>query len=540
MSSTRALMAIESMANLTTGFNFHLRVAGSAAIGPQCPPNCDANSSLQVLSPNSTSMNIASQDGDARMMVASQGGSGAVMHLRRAGESVFTLQHVGTHIELVHHTAAFADSVVSPPYPEVDVPDDASALLEVSNTGVRLTGTVSSMNLDASASSTLGDGIEDPTLLIGHLSNLNVVVKPTWQVSNNTYNLTMTDPPLIPCADQDVTQYNLGDCQATLAYVSLAGRGCFSNLVSYGIPQLLSELCPVTCNTCPDASASSHTIQFLPTVNNNPIANSENAKKILTSTSASSLLTQVDTLTSGSIVEGFGSIRTTEDIITTSGGRITAAGTLTVSGSVDIRGDSYLGGQIIEFYSFSSVAPLGVFTQSVGIDSSQAKLVSLSGGDKTTSLRGTFDPAILESVEPTCPSYLNADGTVCVRGQRDIVIPDVLPDDTNKELMVIHYDYGIVNEVNIVYMSGTSGEIESHPDQLIRAGRSSYISVYNTLVKTTSIVLAQVSNTGVGGIVAVQAVTMMTVDGGFTITVRNIDPDNDMTTTYKVSYVLFL
>ena len=350
----------------------------------------------------------------------------------------------------------------------------------------------------------------------------------------------MTDPPLIPCADQDVTQYNLGDCQATLAYVSLAGRGCFSNLVSYGIPQLLSELCPVTCNTCPDASASSHTIQFLPTVNNNPIANSENAKKILTSTSASSLLTQVDTLTSGSIVEGFGSIRTTEDIITTSGGRITAAGTLTVSGSVDIRGDSYLGGQIIEFYSFSSVAPLGVFTQSVGIDSSQAKLVSLSGGDKTTSLRGTFDPAILESVEPTCPSYLNADGTVCVRGQRDIVIPDVLPDDTNKELMVIHYDYGIVNEVNIVYMSGTSGEIESHPDQLIRAGRSSYISVYNTLVKTTSIVLAQVSNTGVGGIVAVQAVTMMTVDGGFTITVRNIDPDNDMTTTYKVSYVLFL
>ena len=26
----------------------------------------------------------------------------------------------------------------------------------------------------------------------------------------------------------------------------------------------------------------------------------------------------------------------------------------------------------------------------------------------------------------------------------------------------------------------------------------------------------------------------------FTITVRNIDPDNDMTTTFKVSYVLFL
>ena len=68
----------------------------------------------------------------------------------------------------------------------------------------------------------------------------------------------------------------------------------------------------------------------------------------------------------------------------------------------------------------------------------------------------------------------------------------------------------------------------------------SFISVYNSLVKTTSIVLAQVSNTGVGGTVVVQAVTVMTVDGGFTITVRNIDPDNDMTTTFKVSYVLFL
>jgi len=261
---------------------------------------------------------------------------------------------------------------------------------------------------------------------------------------------------------------------------------------------------------------------------------------VLTSVSASSILTQVGALVGGSIVEGFGSITTNQDISTTSGGQILAAGTLSASGPVEIRGNSYLGGVIIEYYSFSSIAPLGVFTENLGIVSTQAKLVSLSGGDKTTSLRGVFDPTILESVEPTCPSYLNADGTVCVRGQRDIVIPDMQPDDENKEVMVIHYDYGVVNEVNQVYMSGTSGEIESHPDQLIRAGRASFISVYNTLVKTTSIVLAQVSNTGVGGVVVVHAVTMMTVDGGFTITVRNIDLENDMTTTYKVSYVLFL
>jgi hypothetical protein len=541
MSSTRALMAIESSANSSIGSAFHMRVAGNVAVGAQCPPNCNASSMLQVLGPNSTAMNIAAGTaGDSSLTVASQEGSRSVIHLRQAGGSVFTLQHVGTHIELAHHAAAFQDSVVSPPYPAVEVPDDASALLEVSNAGVKLTGTVSSRNLDVSASSTLGADIEDPTLITGSLTNLDLVVKPTWQVSNYTYNLTMTDPPRIPCIDQDVTQYNMGDCQGTLAYISQSGQDCFSNLNSYGISQLLSDLCPLTCDTCPDASDSSRTIRFLPSVNNNPIANAENAAKVLTSVSASSILTQVGALVGGSIVEGFGSITTNQDISTTSGGQILAAGTLSASGPVEIRGNSYLGGVIIEYYSFSSIAPLGVFTENLGIVSTQAKLVSLSGGDKTTSLRGVFDPTILESVEPTCPSYLNADGTVCVRGQRDIVIPDMQPDDENKEVMVIHYDYGVVNEVNQVYMSGTSGEIESHPDQLIRAGRASFISVYNTLVKTTSIVLAQVSNTGVGGVVVVHAVTMMTVDGGFTITVRNIDLENDMTTTYKVSYVLFL
>ena len=540
-SSTRELMYIESSSNLSTGSAFHLHVAGNAAIGAQCPPNCNASSLLQVLGPNSTSMNIVAGIGDSTLTVASSQGASSVIHLRQAGGSVFSLQHVGTHIELGHHTTAFPAGVTSPPYPAVDVPASASALMEVSNVGVKLTGAVSSRNLEVSASSTLGADADDPTLITGSLTNLDLLVKPTWQLNNHTYNLTMTDPPLMPCIDEDVTQYNMGDCAATLAYISQAGLTCSSNLNGYGIAQLLSVLCPFTCNTCPSAAASSRTMQFLPSVNNNPIASgSGNAAKVLTSVSASSILTQVGTLVGGTIVEGFGSITTDQDITTTSGGQILAAGALSASGTVEIRGDSFLGGVIIQFFSFSSIAPLGVFTEDLGIVSDQAKLVSLSGGDKTTSLRGVFDPAILESVEPTCPSYLNADGTVCIRGQRDIVVPDMQPDLTNKEVMVIHYDYGVVNIVNQVYMTGTSGEIESHPDQLVLAGRASYISVYNTLVKTTSIVLAQVSNTGVGGVVVVHAVTMMTVDGGFTITVRNIDPINDMTTTYKVSYILFL
>ena len=117
--------------------------------------------------------------------------------------------------------------------------------------------------------------------------------------------------------------------------------------------------------------------------------------------------------------------------------------------------------------------------------------------------------------------------------------------DTNvsvsTELMVVHYIFGATNEVNQVYMEGsTSGEIQSHPDNRIVADGVSYLSVYNTLVTTSSIVLAQVANPGVGGIVAVQAVTLMTVDGGFTVTVRNLDRVNDMQTTYTVSYIVFL
>ena len=539
-SAARDLMSIESSANSSTGSAFHLRVLGNAAIGAQCPPNCNTSSMLQVLSPNSTSMNVVAGASDAALTVASQEGASSVIHLRQAHGSVFTLQHVGTHIELAHHVAPFPASVQAPPYPAVEIPDDASALLEVSNVGVKLTGTVSSRNLQVSGSSSIGADVSDPAIVAGSLTNLNLLVKPAWEANNYTYNLTMTDPERVPCVDEDVTQYTaIGDCQATLTYIGQSGQDCFSNIESFGIPRPLAELCPLTCDTCPDASESSRTIDFLPSVNNNPLANLDHAAKVLTSVSDLSILTEVGTLVGGTIAEGFGSIATDQDITTTAGGQIIAGGTLSANGPVEVRGASYLGGVIIEYFSFSSIAPVGVFTENLGLVSSEAKLVSLSGGDKTTSLRGVFDPGILESVEPTCQAFLNADGTVCVRGQREIVVPDMRPDD-HKELMVIHYDYGAVNEVNQVYMTGTSGEIESHPDQLISAGRASFISVYNSLVKTTSIVLAQVSNTGVGGTVVVQAVTVMTVDGGFTITVRNIDPDNDMTTTFKVSYVLFL
>jgi hypothetical protein len=64
--------------------------------------------------------------------------------------------------------------------------------------------------------------------------------------------------------------------------------------------------------------------------------------------------------------------------------------------------------------------------------------------------------------------------------------------------------------------------------------------VYNSLVTTSSIVLAQISNPGVGGVLVLHAVTTMTVNGGFTVAVRNVDPVNSMLTTYKVSYVIFL
>ena len=518
-SNTRDLVRIEALAE-SASQTVSLNVFGGATIGAQCPPKCNTSSSVQVLSSNATTLAVTAAAGDATVAATSIGGANSVLDLRQTTGSAFTFQRVQSDLQLASYATTESSDVV------------VHALMDISSEGVVLTGQVASENLDISGSVALGSSTGDSTSLAGSLTKLDLVFKPRADISNSTYNITIVDPQEAVCADQDVTGYGMGDCASTLAYISLSGKTCLSNLNSIGIPGTLSDFCQLTCDTCPDQSMSSRTIMFLPSVNNNPAANMQHATKVLTSVSTESMLTKVGLLGQGSIAQGFGSISTDQPIKTTAAGQIRAAGTATASGSFQVKGSSYLGGEIIEFFSFSSIAAYGTFADDLVLSTAAAKIVSLSGSDKSTALHGIFDDAIIESVEPTCPFYLNPDGSVCVLGQRDIVIPDTRP-DIAKELMIIHYDYGAVNDVNQVYMSGTSGEIESHPDQLVQATHASYISVYNNLVKTSSIVLAQVSNPGYGGVLVLHAVTMMTVDGGFTITVRNIHSENDMLTTFK-------
>jgi hypothetical protein len=64
---------------------------------------------------------------------------------------------------------------------------------------------------------------------------------------------------------------------------------------------------------------------------------------VLTTTSDTSSLTVVGELVSGSIVPGFGSIVTTNNIETQGGGTMTAGGAFTAVGNFDAKGNVNLG-----------------------------------------------------------------------------------------------------------------------------------------------------------------------------------------------------
>jgi hypothetical protein len=515
--------------------SFSLTVPGSAQIAPVCPPICNTTSSLNVLASNSSTLKIAGGlGGSAHLLLA---GSSSVLRLRQVRGFSFMFEHRGLTMSLTHrHDAANVAGIAS----ALLRPDrTAQTMLEVSHSTVTLTGEATSDILNISDSSVLGSVTGDPISFRGSLALTSIVAIPRPQIANATYNISVTDPVSQVCVDQNMTRFGMGNCTAILDYIGRSGKTCLSTLNNIGIQGSLAQFCPVTCVSCPDKSTSSQTILFLPRASSSSDDSVFMSSEVLTSVGTKSDLTDVGSVASGSIVQGFGSISTNASIATIGQGQITAAGVFTVAGPLIAQDSVYLGGQVIQFLSFSSVAALGSFSEDVELSASRSKLVLISGADKRTTLRGIFDAAITESTEPTCPLYLNADGSICVLGQRDIVIPDTFP-SIRKSLLVISHNYGSVNDVNQVYVAGTSGEIESHPGQLVQAGHASYLSVYNSLVTTSSIVLAQISNPGVGGVLVLHAVTTMTVNGGFTVAVRNVDPVNSMLTTYKVSYVIFL
>ena len=161
----------------------------------------------------------------------------------------------------------------------------------------------------------LGNDRGDGTLILGSIQQDYVMVKPYALTSNNTYNLTLVDPPEYVCVDSDITPYGLGDCGYVHTFITGIGFDC-ADAIS-GLPDTLRELCRVTCGTCPARSSNNRRIRLLPSLNNNPLADPLEPVKILTSVSNNSILTRMATLVEGSINTGFGSIVIDAQITTT-------------------------------------------------------------------------------------------------------------------------------------------------------------------------------------------------------------------------------
>ena len=61
-----------------------------------------------------------------------------------------------------------------------------------------------------------------------------------------------------------------------------------------------------------------------------------------------------------------------------------SAGIMTVQGQTEVRGSSYLGGVIIDYYSFSSVALFGTFAEQVPMRAATSRVVLLKdSGDNS-------------------------------------------------------------------------------------------------------------------------------------------------------------
>ena len=84
-------------------------------------------------------------------------------------------------------------------------------------------------------------------------------------------------------------------------------------------------------------AAGDLTLTFPRTSSDITIAFPNEAGTVLTSASSFSSLQEVGALSKGSIVQGFGSITTANDISTTGSGKITASGALVARSSVQVN-----------------------------------------------------------------------------------------------------------------------------------------------------------------------------------------------------------
>lgn len=262
--------------------------------------------------------------------------------------------------------------------------------------------------------------------------------------------------------------------------------------------------------------------------------------RVLTRLSTQSTLTEVATLTQGSIVAGFGSIVTDETINTTclvpstrsSCGEIIASGNLTVQSLTSTQGTTYLGSALIT----TAIQPVGEFTDDVEVDAGNSLIIQSSINQKTTAISGHFDP-----MSGATPS-----------GTRVITVPDVFRDlscscnglcspteDCGPGSALVLYRAEVqADEVGSAYLDATTGVIESFIT-LMNPGDAVFINMNNNQLTTESIVVATISEFGSGGIVVVHAVTIMTMtDGSCVFSIKNIGQDS-MVGHFKIAFVIF-
>lgn len=263
---------------------------------------------------------------------------------------------------------------------------------------------------------------------------------------------------------------------------------------------------------------------------------------LLTTATAFSQLEGVDDLVAGQIAEGFGSITTSSDIMTSA--NIASDGTVRIESNFNAHGGIYIGDESVDDVHFRGVFQHNMRFGGDGCDTTGCELgvlfhasqdqlqssasIGLGLPGKRTILKGEFD----------------ADSPI---GNRQILIPDVpmggmLHVNDNK-LEVAE----ATNVHQVAFAQGaTVGEIKSYsgsePGSGLLPGESDIINLVNPRIKTTSTVIATVSDPGdpqLGGWALVTAVKVSQTDGQCTIKVTNMHPTRQMVDQYQVGFVVF-
>jgi hypothetical protein len=264
---------------------------------------------------------------------------------------------------------------------------------------------------------------------------------------------------------------------------------------------------------------------------------------VMTTATPYSQLSQVSNLASGQIAEGFGTITTSNEIFTSTD--MASDGQVRVESAFRAFSDISIGDDEEDEVHFRGVVQSNVrfigdgcgttagcekgmlFHASLAQLQSSANIGTGTAG-KQTLLRGHFDSDSL-------------------LGERQIMIPDV---PMGGMLMVNDNKQEVAEASNVhqvAFASGsTVGELLSYsgsePGSGLAPGESDIINLVNPRIKTTSTVIATISDPGdpqLGGWVMVSAVKVSQSDGQCTIKVTNVHPTRSMVDQYMVGFVVF-